>query len=174
MGTGWAVSVRSSPCRVPLHPRPNYRDGGRAKGPPTSTHTPHAVPAAGGPGRWSCSRRRPCPRRSTGCTETPWCSARDTSHSWGAQPGTRAGRELAPATPDAEPQGQATGPRNANRPPVSKAPTLFPEAPTVAWTDRPPPGARPLGLTEAPGPSGSPSASSQSCAPRWPEGRGTR
>lgn len=63
----------------------------------------HTVPAAGGPGRWSYSQRRPSPRRSTGYTETPWCSARGTSRFWkegrglgGAEPAGVSSRTLSP------------------------------------------------------------------------------
>lgn len=63
---------------------------------PEST-SPRPTPAAGGPGRWSCSQTRPCPRRSRGCTGTRWCSARGTSRSWKRNVGPESCGMLSPS-----------------------------------------------------------------------------
>lgn len=122
---------------------------------PEST-MPHAAPAAGGPGRWSYSRKLPSPQRSRGCTETLWCSVHGTSHFW---------KEEQEAWLKWEPLG------NADPTTALQSPLHLVWCPPRLGQTLVPPEPRPAhGLTEAPGLSGSPSSSSPSCAPRWPAG----
>lgn len=151
---------------------------------------PPPVPAAGGPGRWSCSQTRPSPQTSTNYTETPWCSAHGTSRFWKEgracvkwEPAGVSSQTLNPHR--AEPQtssgrghgapGEARWPGSAQVP-LHSSPDPQPasRSPTVAQADPLPPGPPPGGLTGARGPSGYLSSSSPSCAPRWPEGAGER
>lgn len=156
---------------APWGPGPGHRCQGVAFQNPR----PHpTTPAAGGPGRWSCSRTRPCPRRSRGCTGTLWCSVHGTSRSWKGNVGPESGRMLSPSGLAHRLEGKLDPTTTASAPILSLS-----SCPSAALTHSPglrklppPPAPGPCGLacslTGAPGPAGCLSSSSRSCVPRWP------
>lgn len=137
---------------------------------PEST-SPRPTPAAGGPGRWSCSQTRPCPRRSRGCTGTRWCSAHGTSRSWKRNVGPESCGMLRPSGLAHRLEGKLH-PTTTARAPILSLPSCPSAALTCSPGVRKPPRPGPCGLarslTGVPGPAGFPSSSSPSCAPRWP------